>query len=142
MKRLMAFFSLLIAVLLLTACSVKNTCMEFSFNSSTPYDTEDEKAFCFNNDYETATLNANLQIDSGNLLINIFDTNNEIVFSNTYETSGDYEIKIENVTAKDEYTLKVTAEQTKNITLKITSPLKLINDIENSDISKPEKPIA
>lgn len=142
MRKIAAFIVLLILTTFLTACSVENTSMDFSFNASIPYDYTDEKVFCFNENHETAILNASLQIDTGNILMEVFGTDNEVVFSNTYESSGEYKIELENVTAKDEYKLKISTEQTKNVTLKITSPLKLIKDIENSEINKPEKPIA
>lgn len=125
-----------LAVLFLTACAAENTSLVFSFRSNSSSDFKEEKTLYFNEAREKVVLDASLQIDDGNVSVRVYDTDNEIVWNNTYEKSESFEIELYNVASDEEYKLEVSANQTKSAELKIFSEENLVKDKE-----KPEKPI-
>lgn len=133
--RISTFLFLLIAILSLTACNAKSTIMEFSFNTSTPSNSSDEKIIYINNDMDKLELSVELKIDSGDATVEVLSiSNDEVVWSDTYQEDSNFIIELYDVKANSEYLLKVETIQSKKVNLTITSDNNLIKDNE-----KPEK---
>lgn len=133
-KKIFAVIFTIATAVIFTSCNSTSTDMSFSFNTSTPSDSSDKKTICFNEDYKSVTLNTNLQIDSGSLMIQVCDSNGDIIFSDKYEKSGNYDINLENVSADKDYIIKVQTEQSKNVKLNIFSSVKLVKDKEKPEL--------
>lgn len=133
-KKIFAVIFTIATAVIFISCNSTSTDMSFSFNTSTPADSSDKKAICFNEDYKSVTLNTNLQIDSGSLMIQVCDSSDDINFSDKYEKSGNYDINLENVSADKDYIIKVQTEQSKNVKLNIFSSVKLVKDKEKPEL--------
>lgn len=132
-KTMLTVMFTIMTVFIFTGCNSTSTDMSFSFNTSTPSDSSDKKTICFNEDYKSVTLNTNLQIDSGSLTMQVCDSNDDVIFSDKYEKSGNYDINLENVSADKDYIIKVQTEQSKNVKLNISSSVKLVKDKEKPE---------
>lgn len=115
-----------IVALLFSGCAGKSTNLVFSFNTSTPYDSQEEKAIYFNEAHDKITLDAKLEISEGSVSVYVYDSNNEAVWSGTYDESGNYQIELKNITADEEYRLEIQTNQTKKAELNISSWEKLV----------------
>lgn len=116
----------LITALLFSGCAGKSTNLVFSFNTSTPYDSQEEKTIYFNESHDKITLDAELEINEGSVSVYVYDSNNEAVWSGTYDESGNFQIELKNITADEEYKLEIQTDQTKKAELNISSWEKLI----------------
>ena len=132
-KTMLTVMFTIMTVFMFRGCNSTSTDMSFSFNTSTPSDSSDKKTICFNEDYKSVTLNTNLQIDSGSLTMQVCDSNDDVIFSDKYEKSGNYDINLENVSADKDYIIKVQTEQSKNVKLNISSSVKLVKDKEKPE---------
>lgn len=121
---------LFVLALLFTGCGDKNTNIAFSFDTSEPQDSVDKKVIYFNEDYDNVVLNAKLQMDSGKVLMEITGPNDRTVWEASFEESGKYRIELSGVAADEEYILNLRTEQTKKMTLNISSSVKLVMDKE------------
>lgn len=127
MKKLKyGFVFVLITALLFTGCAAKSTNLVFSFNTSTPYDSQEEKTIYFNETHDKITLDAELEINEGSVSVYVYDSNNEAVWSGTYDESGNFRIELTNITADEEYKLEIQTDQTKKAELNISSWEKLV----------------
>lgn len=115
-----------IVALLFSGCAGKSTNLVFSFNTSTPYDSQEEKTIYFNEAHDKITLDAKLEIDEGSVSVYVYDSNNEAVWSSTYEESGNFQIELTNIAADEEYKLEIQTNQTKKAALNISSWEKLV----------------
>lgn len=139
---LLAF--LLMTTLFLFGCTlhgmVSSTNMVFSFDTSVPANSYDEKTLYVRNHLDTLTLDATLTIDSGSVSIQVVRTSDgEIVWSNNYDKNSSFSIELSNVPANSEYSLQIQATQSKKTHLSITSGEKLIQDKEKPAKSIVEK---
>lgn len=127
MKKAFLIFTLLIAVICsLCGCTTKSTVLEFTYsNSKFAY----EKSLYFNEDRDTVTLNANIEIDEGTVVMQIIDKqNNRTVWEKTTDTGEAFDIELSNVVAESEYVFSIESEQIKYMHLTVTSSEKLIKD--------------
>lgn len=115
-----------IIALLFSGCTGKSTNFVFSFNTSIPADLQEEKTIYFNEAHDRITLDANLEIDTGNVSVFVYNSNGELVWNSTYAQSGDYQIELKSISADEEYMLAIQTEQTKKISLNISSLEKLV----------------
>lgn len=115
-----------IIAMLFSGCADKSTSLVFSFNTSIPADSREEKTIYFNEAHDKITLDANLKIDTGSVSVFVYNSNGESVLDSTYEQSGDYQIELKSISADEEYTLAIQTEQTKKVTLNISSLEKLV----------------
>lgn len=115
-----------ITALLFSGCAGKSTNLVFSFNTSTPYDSQEEKTIYFNEAHDKITLDAELEINEGSVSVYVYDSNNEAVWSGTYDESGNFQIELTNITANEEYKLEIRTNQTKKAALNISSWEKLV----------------
>ncbi|MBD5103300.1 MAG: DUF4624 family lipoprotein [Ruminococcaceae bacterium] len=115
-----------IVALLFSGCAGKSTNLVFSFNTSTPYDSQEEKTIYFNEAHDKITLDAELEINEGSVSVYVYDSNNEAVWSGTYDESGNFQIELKNITADEEYKLEIQTNQTKKAVLNISSWEKLV----------------
>ena len=115
-----------IVALLFSGCAGKSTNLVFSFNTSTPYDSQEEKTIYFNEAHDKITLEAELEINEGSVSVYVYDSNNEAVWSGTYDESGNFQIELKNITADEEYKLEIQTNQTKKVVLNISSWEKLV----------------
>ena len=127
MTRLLLLASL---IFLLTGCGKENTALSFSYHTSFPCNSAGEKAIYFNESYEHVVLDADLQIDTGSVCLQITDAADKVIWNNTYERDGNYKIDLDSVIADKEYTLTVQTSQTHNVNLQISSSVKLVRDKE------------
>lgn len=123
-----------VTILLFIGCNGKSTNIAFSFNTSTPYNSSGEKTIRFNEDFESVTLKTDIQIDTGYLLIQVCDSDNNVVFSEKYTSNGQYDINLKNITANNDYIIKVQTEQTKKVEMEISSSIKLVKDKEKPEV--------
>lgn len=115
-----------ITALFFSGCTGKSTNLVFSFNTSTPYDSQEEKTIYFNEAHDKITLDAELEINEGSVSVYVYDSNNEAVWSGTYDESGNFQIELKNITADEEYKLEIQTNQTKKAALNISSWEKLV----------------
>lgn len=115
-----------IVALLFSGCAGKSTNLVFSFNTSTPYDSQEEKTIYFNEAHDKITLDAELEINEGSVSVYVYDSNNEAVWSGTYDESVNFQIELKNITADEEYKLEIQTNQTKKAALNISSWEKLV----------------
>lgn len=115
-----------IVALLFSGCAGKSTNLVFSFNTSTPYDSQEEKTIYFNKAHDKITLDAELEINEGSVSVFVYDSNNKAVWSGTYDESGNFQIELKNITADEEYKLEIQTNQTKKVVLNISSWEKLV----------------
>ena len=105
------------------------TSMEFSFNTGTPADSNDEKTIYIYKDMEKLELNAKLTVDSGNVTVQVLDnSSNETVWNHSYNENTNFKIELTDLKADSEYLLKITAVQSKKVNLTITTEEKLVKD--------------
>lgn len=133
-RKLLGILMLLVTVFAFTACSA--VCeMKFSFNTSMPSNSNDEKTIYINDDMDKLELHADLKVDSGEVTIQVLDTSDEeIIWNGSYNEDSIFKIELLALKANSEYLLKIEAVQSKNVKLIITSDNKLVKDKE-----KPEK---
>lgn len=116
----------------LSACSSNtssDTSMVFSFSTSTPATSNDEKIIYINNDIEKLILDCKLKVDSGDVIVQIVNaTNEEVVWEDSYSKDADFKIEMSDLKEKSEFLLKIHANQSKEVTLTITSDTKLVED--------------
>lgn len=124
MKYIIVF--VFIIALLFSSCAGKSTNFVFSFNTSIPSDLQEEKTIYFNETHDKITLDTNFEIDTGSVSVFVYNSNGESVWDSTYEQSGDYQIELKSISAGEEYTLAIQTEQTKKVTLNISSLEKLV----------------
>lgn len=115
-----------IVALLFSGCAGKSTNLVFAFNTSTPYDSQEEKTIYFNEAHDKITLDAELEINEGSVSVYVYDSDNEAVWSGTYDESGNFQIELKNITADEEYKLEIQTNQTKKAALNISSWEKLV----------------
>lgn len=115
-----------IVALLFSGCAGKSTNLVFSFNTITPYDSQEEKTIYFNKAHDKITLDAELEINEGSVSVYVYDSDNEAVWSGTYDESGNFQIELKNITADEEYKLEIQTNQTKKAALNISSWEKLV----------------
>lgn len=116
---------------LLTGCGKESTTLAFSFHTSSPYDSSEEKVIYFNENYEHVVLNVCLQIDTGSATLQITDLHNQVIWNNTYEKDKNCKIELNSVIANEQYILSVQTEQAQNVNIQISSSVKLVQDKEN-----------
>lgn len=112
--------------LFFSGCAGKSTNLVFSFNTSIPSDFQEEKTVYFNEAHDKIILDANLEIDAGSVSVYIYNSSGEAVWDDTYAQSGDYRIELNSISEDEEYTLAIQTEQTKKVTLNISSLEKLV----------------
>lgn len=133
-KIIYAFIISLVMASIFAGCNSQSSDIVFSFNTSTPYDSCSEKAICFNEDYESVILNADILIDSGSLRIQVLDSEGNAIFNEEYNQNGKYDIALKDISADGDYLVKVQTEQTKNAELNISSSVKLVKDKEKPEL--------
>ena len=126
MKYITAF--VFIIALLFSGCAGKSTNFVFSFNTSIPSDSREEKTIYFNEAHDKIKLDANFEIDTGSVSVFVYNSNGESVWDSTYKQSGDYQIELKSISADEEYTLAIQTEKTKKVTLNISSLEKLVKN--------------
>lgn len=117
-------------IFLLTSCGKESTALSFSYHTTSPCNSASEKVIYFNESYEHVVLDADLQIDTGSVYLQITDTDDTIIWNNTFDKGGNYQIDLDHVTADHEYTLTLQAYQTQSVNLQISSSVKLVQDKE------------
>ena len=135
-KTFMAMLACLMAILALTltACGdgKSETVLELTYRNS---NCSDEKSLYFNEDYESITLNAKIEVEEGLVKMQILDKqNNKVVWEKTSDKTEDFDIELKNVVADSEYFFQVEVEQIKYMHLLITSPVKLVKDKEKPEV--------
>lgn len=109
--------------------AASGTSMEFSFNTSAPADSTDEKTIYICKDMEKLELNAKLTVDSGNVTVQVLDiSSNETVWNHSYNENTNFKIELTDLKADNEYLLKLTIVQSKKVNLAITTEEKLVKD--------------
>lgn len=116
---------------LLTGCEKESTTLAFSFHTSSPYDSSEEKVIYFNENYEHVVLDVSLQIDTGSATLQVTDLHNQVIWNNTYEKDKNCKIELNSVIANEQYILSVQTEQAQNVNIQISSSVKLVQDKEN-----------
>lgn len=129
--RIFALLFLLIIISPLSACNVNGTKIEFSFNTSSPSNSSNEKTIYIKNDMDKLELNFELKIDSGNAIIQVLNaSNNEVLWNNSYQEDSKFKIELNDIKADSEYLFKIETTQSKKVKLIITSNSKLVRDKE------------
>lgn len=137
-KKLSAF--LLIGICMLTACGNKylGTRLEFTFEASEPSSEYKENAIYITEDTKNVTLHTSLDMDCGSIVIQVICAEEgSVVWENSYEQSGDFDIVLEHLIADQEYLVCIQTTDTKKVHMVITAPDNLVKDKETPD--KPEK---
>ncbi len=119
-----------ISILLLAGCGMEGSRFTFQFNTSAPKDSEMEKAIHFDEDYPSVVLNVDLQINTGSVSVEIERLDGETISSSTYQESGKYQIELKNISAGEDCTIFVRTNQTKKVTLKMSSSVRMIKSKE------------
>lgn len=133
MSKIKKIVALLLSVCLLTACQNEQvgTNLNFSFHTSEVTDSNDEKIIYINETKEKIELNASLEIDCGEVLVQVVSAEDDAtVWENSYEESTDFVIELQEVKADSKYILKIQTVETKNVNLTITSSENLVEDKE------------
>lgn len=120
----------MVSILLLTGCGMEGTSFSFQFNSSAPKDSEREKAIHFDEAHSSVVLDVDLKIDTGSVSVEIKKLDGETISSSTYKESGKYQIELKDIYAGEDCTIFVRTNQTKKVTLKMTSSVSMIKSKE------------
>lgn len=118
----------------LSACNddKSETVFDFTYHNSECFE---EKIIYFNEDYDSITLNAKIEIEDGIAEIQIRDKqNNNVVWEKTADKTENFDIELKNIVANTECVFSIEIEQTKYIHLLITSPVKLVKNKEKPEI--------
>lgn len=129
MKKVFFIFTLLIIVICsLCGCTNSTTVLEFTYsNSKFSY----KKALYFNDNRDTVTFNANIEIDEGTVFMQIIDKqSNQTIWEKTTDSSETFDIELSNVVAESEYVFNIMSEQIKYMHLTVTSTEKLVKNKE------------
>lgn len=112
---------LLVTVLLfVTACGASGTMLKFSFSTETLTDSSDEQTIYINDDTAQIKLNGKLNVDCGEVFVDVIDpVNGEAVWRGNYRKNAKFLIRLENLKAGSEYSIKVEALQSKEVKLTI-----------------------
>lgn len=137
-KKISGVLVLLIVIFFLSACKESvfssETKMVFSFNTSSYANSYDEKTIYINNDMDKLELDAELQIDSGNVIIQVLSSSNdEIIWSNSYMADSSFKIEMFDIKENSEYLLTIKANQSQKVKLTITTDSKLLKNKEKSE---------
>ena len=129
-KTFITILACLMAVLTLTLAACGDgkgeTVLELTYRNS---NCSDEKGLYFNEDYESITLNAKIEVEEGLVKMQILDKqDNKVVWEKTTDKTEDFDIELKNVVANTEYFFQVEVEQIQYMHLLITSPVKLVKD--------------
>ncbi|MCL2578828.1 MAG: DUF4624 family lipoprotein [Oscillospiraceae bacterium] len=126
---------LLVVMISLGACSQSSaTFMSFSFSTTTPADSIREKIIYINSDIDSLQLNANLQLDSGKVNVQVLSIDDEeVIWSDDYESNSSFIIEMSNLEANSEYLIRINAIQSQRVQLNITSDSKLVEAREKPD---------
>ena len=116
--------------IMMTGCSDSDdTQMKFSFKSSEPTDSYDERQISIGENIEKLAIDMSLKVDSGSVKIEVIRKSDDSnIWSGTYREDTDFQIILEKVDAGSEYYLIVSTEQTENATITVNSETKLIKD--------------
>ncbi len=139
MRRKLSAF-LLIGICMLTACGNKylGTRLEFTLEASEPSNEYKENTIYITDDTRNVTLHASLDMDCGSIAIQVIHAEDgAVVWENSYEQSGDFDIVLEHLTADQEYLVCIQTTDTIKVHMVLTSPDNLVMDKETPD--KPEK---
>ena len=120
----------MVSILLLTGCGMEGTRFSFQFNTSAPKDSEMEKAIHFDEAYPSVILDVDLQINTGSVSVEIKNLDGETISSSTYKESGKYQIELKDISAGQDCTIFVRTNQTKKVTLKMSSSVRMIKSKE------------
>lgn len=135
-KKFIIILACLMAILTLTltACgdTKGETVLELTYRNS---ECSDEKSLYFNEDYESITLNAKIDIEDGLAKMQILDKEeNKVVWEKTTDKTEDFDIELKNVVANTEYYFQIEVKQTKYMHLLITSSVKLVQNKEKPEV--------
>lgn len=131
--RISAILVLLMAMFSVSACNASGTKIEFTFNTSSPANSSDEKIIYLNNDIDKLVLNAALKIDSGDAIVQVLSADDELLWSGNYQKDSDFIIELNDVKANNEYLLKIETTQSKEASLIVTSNKILVKEKEKPD---------
>lgn len=123
-----------ILALTLTACGDNKgeTVLELTYRNS---DCAEEKSIYFNEDYESVTLNAKIEVEDGLAKMQILDKQEDkVVWEKTADKTEDFDIELKNVVANTEYYFHLEVEHAKYIHLLVTSPVKLVKNKEKPEV--------
>lgn len=131
MRHIKRYLIILTVVLMLTGCGTLNDSeLYFSFSSSEPRDSSEQKPVCFNDNFDKLTLNAEIKVDTGSVLIKVIAPGDEVIWSSTYDKDIITDIVLEDIYANADYKIVIETTQTKKASVKITSDEKLSKDKE------------
>jgi len=138
MKKHVSFIAVLL-LLTLTACGTYSVSkLDFSFKTSIPTDSYDEKSIFLNENIDKLKLDVELRIDSGNAAVSIINMKDkEVIWSGNYVENTNFQIELENLKAGDSYLIAVQTAKTKDVKISITSDTKLVLDEDMPD--KPDR---
>ena len=123
---------LLGVLFLLSACGKENTAaatlLEFKLTNQTGQTEREEVIHC-SEAMDALTLDAQIKLESGSVTITISpESGGEPVWNKTYTQGGDDTITLADVKADSQYSITVTANETKSTQVRITSDVKLVKD--------------
>lgn len=126
---------LLVCICMLTACqkNYTGTKFEFLFNTSEAANAYDEKTIYIEKGQEKIKLNASLDLECGEAVIQIVSADNTVIWENSYSQSGDFSIELNDLEIDSEYVIRIQTTDTKKVSLVITSEMDLAKDKEKPD---------
>ena len=137
-EKLSAF--LLIGICMLAACGNKysGTRLEFTFETNEPSNEYKENTIYITEDTKSVILHTSLDMDCGSIAIQVICVEDEsVVWENSYEQSGNFDIVLDHLIADQEYLVCIQTTDTKKVHMVLTSPDNLVKDKETP--GKPEK---
>ena len=132
-KILICALLLIVSICCLCGCKSYYTILEFTYTNS---DTTSEKSIYFNEDYESLTLNAKIEVENGIANMQIMDKQNNVaIWEKSTDKAEEFVIELSNIKANTEYIFSIEIKQTKYLHLLITSTEKLIKNKEKPEIA-------
>lgn len=133
-KALTILLACLMAILTLTACSDNNgeTVLELTYRDT---NCSEERSLYFNENYDSITLNAKIEIENGLAKMQIIDKQeNQVIWEKTSDKTDNFDIELKNIVANTEYFFHIEVEQTKYMHLLITSPVKFVKNKQKPQV--------
>lgn len=137
LSKILKVISLLLGILFfMSACSndLSDTKIEFSFNTNISSNSEKSKSIFVNEDMDILELNAELEVDSGDVTVQVADLQNEkIIWDESFNTNKIFIIELVDLKKDTEYSLTIFAQQSKKVKLTISTEYKVTKDKEKPD---------